>query len=106
MKCTKTRVGHVKVRQPGQKRPRSVSAAAHGRRLFGQTLKRLRESLKVSVGGLARKLGWLPGDVEEIESGRMSPSAGQKADLAKWHAELKKGQEIRKQLMAPLRRES
>lgn len=75
--------------------PRVLPELAAGlvRSRLGQSLDLLRSHMDLSIHQLAAKLGWTPGLLAALIAGKITPSKGQHADLAKLARDYRKEKE-------------
>lgn len=73
-------------------RPRAAKPTPPARGL-GRSLDELRSHMGLSVPQLASRLGWTPGLLAALIAGKITPSKGQHADLAKLARDYRKEKE-------------
>lgn len=72
----------------GWQRPRQPARSG-----LGRSLDELRVHMGLSIPQLAAKLGWTPGLLAALIAGKITPSKGQHADLAKLARDYRKERE-------------
>lgn len=76
--------------KPGRLDPRKRLSAAQVRVKLGASADAMRCALGLTVRQMASGLGWTVGLVEAFLAGKLTPSEGQNADLARWAKECRK----------------
>lgn len=79
--------------KPGRLDPRKRLSAQQVRISLGASADAMRRALGLTVRQIATGLGWTVGLVESFLAGKMTPSEGQHADLARWAKECRKKME-------------